>query len=937
MNPISRMALALLLAALCAAQTQAQPASNAPRSRVAQFSAAEAALQASLKSPEAALIFRHYNAAHSQQIQHHLQTIYGADKDYQRDAAGSGRPLDDSIVGPVTLGWLARFCRDYGIVASNPGKRGFAHAVVTALEQVAALTRAHPDWRQIVFSPDFEDWINEQPTPQAVESLKLRRSGAASQVNALIDQYLKAGRKGARAKPPTSASARRAAPDGVTYGYDPARPLAVRDLKLIAARLAPLAGRPPEDEQGFFAEVERSLDGIELDPDTRALVRRYSQVDAYMIGPELLDHLANEGMSAPAVSDLRAQLGSIEYLGTEAIETAYTGLVEASFEREELERERRRIMRAARLTRYTVPATLAADLSADAALAEPIKALFAPIAKVEYPTAELLEKALEHQVKRGMNMCSKNRVIPNGWLAEDSFKALAEVLSEHRPLFDEIGTLRGVATQCDASQLVRADALAYEAYRVITPRLHRKMALQITHRMPPGAEPAGGWAVPGCRCGRPARDGLVYGFYPLWTDAGERQIDFGAMSRIGLYGLTVGEDGALRGPPGMRGAELPPHLAGMMRAAHRYNVKVDWVLSRSSWRAGDPEGTANSLRMLAANVMELVQRPLPGGEQTAIKFGSLGLDRGATGGDGVALYFRYMPAEYAPQFNEFVAALAGQLAGLRPARRLSIVVDRADLGRPGAFDYNNLRMLLDKINRIPDDMPFSESRGKMLRDMPIMVMLPESTQESKKALRASVQETLRGADSVRLLRTILPVFEYDGVDPQQLADDIVYVSDNYFGIGFWPLAWGEAGYEAESKAESKAGSESGAGGIDAKLARYYQPSGDPTGFLLRGSLCAQRLWLRWAGLITFALAAVVVGIYVRCRGCNERIDNSGLYFLGMVLLVLTPLAILGILAYSDPLAERHRLVLLGLVTAFLVALVAGSFWFHRRERRRKLP
>jgi len=191
---ISRaMAAALLLiggggAAQEATNAREASAGATPPKRIAGFDSAEAALPRRLATPEAARAFRQYDAAGGQSIQQHLAVIYAAVPEFRSDAGATGRPLGDGIVGPVTLKWLARFCRDYGIVATGPA---FDRVVVTSLERVASFARVHPDWLEILGSEDFDDWINGQPAPQRVESLKMRRAGDASQVNALIELYLK--------------------------------------------------------------------------------------------------------------------------------------------------------------------------------------------------------------------------------------------------------------------------------------------------------------------------------------------------------------------------------------------------------------------------------------------------------------------------------------------------------------------------------------------------------------------------------------------------------------------------------------------------------------------------------------------------------------------------------------------------------------------------
>lgn len=931
MKPIATVIRAVLAAALFAtlpgsAQPPATPAAPSVRERVARFDAAEAALLRRLATPQAARAFRLYNAANSQKIQHHLAVIYGADPDWVRDAAAAGKPLGDSIVGPVTLKWLTRFCRDYGIVGSEPG---FERVVVDSLEQVAGIARAHPDWLKILASVEFDEWISSQPDARRVQSLRLRRSGAASQVNALIEQYLRERRA------PLARQQRAAAPLELTYGFDPKRPTRVANLDQIAERLKTLVERPADTEERFVDDVRAALYDQVLTDDTLALIKRYSQVDAYLVDAELLRRLRREGLPEVAVTEIRDQMEDVEYLGTGAFLDALAEVAAGSVHAEAIDRKRLMMVRQARQARFRVPATLSASLAADDVLLPAVAAVFASFQNIEYPTRELFDDALQFQVRRALNMCGAAHEGAQGALQDDAFAALAALMPEHGAVFERIGQLRAVHTGCSVLQLVDADALAYQAHLFISPRLDRKMDLDIRHAMPTPKPRESAWAPTWCQCGRPERNGLIYGFYPLWTDAGERQMDFGALSRIGLYGLTADQQGVLHGPPGMDGTAIPAHLGTMMRAAHQHNVKVDWVIARSDWRqfAGTNRAAKEAvLASLSANIVTLLERPLKDGGQLLTRLGSLGLDAGPTGGDGVTLYFRDFPAADKDLFNEFVVALSDRLKKMRPARHVSLMADYHAIGTSGPFDYHNLITLIQRTNQLSDSTSFASSGNEMVTDMPILVLMPEPTQDTKKALRNAIQDSLRGTEGVRLLWAMLPVLEYDGVGSRQLVADIVNISADYHGIGFWPLAFTSPGdHQGTSADDTKS--------ANRLIELNYQPVGDPPSALREqfGYLCPHRLWLRWVFWGSLVLALGVGAVYFSCRGCNERLDNSGLYFTGMMALLALPLVALSVLVLSDPLLARYSQVALVLYGTGGIAAAALVARYYFNESRRKLP
>jgi len=924
MSPTDFVIRAVCAWALCAAAVAAVAAAPAPaapkpapRAAATGFDAAEYALQQRLETPEAARVFREYNAAHALQIQHNLAVVYAKDADYVADAGGPGRPLGDSIVGPVTLKWLRRFCRDYGIVATEPG---FAQDVVQSLEQVAGIARAHPDWKAILDSADFEAWIDGQPTAARVQSLKMRRSGAAAQVNALIAQYLRS-RRPATAKPADTA------PLAQTYSYDPKRPAPGDDPAAIAARLRPLAKRPAEDERLFEADVRDALQGMSVSDDTLALIKRYAATDGYLVGSELLAGLARDGMPQGAVADLQKAMEGIEFDSAQAFEDALAVAAEASTDPAAFQRYQLAIVRGARVTRYQVPGTLATDMAGTAVLPPPIAQLLAFFRNVEYPTPLLFDRALEWQVRRGLGMCP-DPGRQEGVLKDDQVVLLKTVLAGDA--VERIVRLRQRTDGCDANEQVEADNLAYQAYRDVAVHLDRAHTLYARHAMPAGTARDVSWAVPDCRCGRDERDGIVFGFHPLWTDGTHRRINFNGLTRLALYGLTANATGALYGPPGMTGVAIPADIAALARDAHRHNVRVDWVVARSdwsAWRRQDADGKTAMLAKLTDNIVALLDRPLRRDGQLAARIASLGADPGPTGGDGVVLYFRHFPAADTALYNGFVEKLTQRLNALHPARRVSLVVDYDELGQNGPFGYHNLIDLIRKTNPKPNGMTFAAGKLLMLADLPVLVMLPEPTRDTKKALRGAIQDALRGTDSARLIRAMVPVLEYDGTGAQQLADDIVYVADNYFGIGFWPLP-----YAADDGTEP-----GGDRSVNQLLLKFFQPNDDvtPGGHWIAATICPQRLWLRWAFWIALAAALGIGAYYFSCRGCNERLDNSALYFGGMMALLALPLVILAVLAIGDPLLDPYRYVLLGLygTGGLVVAGLVARYYFNRSRRR----
>jgi hypothetical protein len=420
---------------------------------------------------------------------------------------------------------------------------------------------------------------------------------------------------------------------------------------------------------------------------------------------------------------------------------------------------------------------------------------------------------------------------------------------------------------------------------------------------------------------------MVVGFLPLWLETGGKQLDFGMLTRIGLYGLTVDDKGGLSRPAGFPETRVTEPIAALMRDAHRHNVKVDWVVGGSDWDAFSRAKKAAKSKLLDTvlfNILQLLERPLEGADNGLVQVASLMRDPGPLSGDGVALYFRKFPRAEKAMFKDFVVKLSDKLKKMTPPRRLSLIVDQDELGPDKTYSYGDLIDVIDGANHLPNKDNTVANRKQMVEDIPVLLMLNEPTQQSKKDLRGGVQDALHGIDSMRLLRDLVTVVEFDGVSTQQLSDDIIYASDNFYGIGFWPLPFAGA---------------AGADSVNTLLAKNFHPTdgvGDIWGRYV-GLLCPQRLWLRWVFWITLLMAIGVGGFYFSCRGCNERLDSSGVYFAGTMLLIALPLVALAVLAVSDPLLEPYQSSLMLLFGAGGLAMAAGVSRYYFRKSRRKLP
>lgn len=427
-------------------------------------------------------------------------------------------------------------------------------------------------------------------------------------------------------------------------------------------------------------------------------------------------------------------------------------------------------------------------------------------------------------------------------------------------------------------------------------------------------------AIDGCGCAHDGRSGMTYGFYPLVTDAAGQKIDFAVLSRIGLYGTTIDDKGALNFPPGIKTAPWT-----LLEAAHRHMTQVDWVLSKNDWSAAGGAGMAELLGNLRQSIDRLLRTPFPETDWRGTALATFGQELGPSAGDGIALRFERFPATQQDQeaLRGFVRTLARDLRAMKPARRLYLMVEEADIvgaadlaereSRP--FSVFNLHDLVQQANPIAEAVDPALSRRARADDVRVLVLMQEPT-SGQKLLRAEIDRSLLSGERVRMLRDVIPVLAYDALRSGQLNDDIAYFQDNFGGIGFWPLPLAAARDAATGNHVLRA---------------YFHRAGLDGGALATAIdlICPNRAWLRWLAWIS-SIAAVAAGVTLfRCRGCATRLTGNIFYMGGMVALIVLPLVAIAALVVGDPLLKSDCGVH-WLIAALLIAVVIipGAYWLQ---------
>lgn len=119
------------------------------------------------------------------QLQDGLRTIFDGEARYQAARQSAPHPLSDGYIGDVTRRWLEQLCLDFPV---HGAKAEVPELVPRAALHYAEIAAAHPDWKRVVTSPAFEEWLRGSSLAEA-EARHLRLSGAAPVLVGLLNEY----------------------------------------------------------------------------------------------------------------------------------------------------------------------------------------------------------------------------------------------------------------------------------------------------------------------------------------------------------------------------------------------------------------------------------------------------------------------------------------------------------------------------------------------------------------------------------------------------------------------------------------------------------------------------------------------------------------------------------------------------------------------------
>ncbi|MRW89708.1 hypothetical protein GJ699_06910 [Duganella sp. FT80W] len=888
------------------------------------------------------------------QLQQQLKDIYKQLPDWQSDYAMKEQPLNDGIVGRITLSWLQRYGFNFKIVTDA----GYAQALPAHVARVAAFGSAHPTELGVLLGPEFEDWDEEQPAAVKAKDYGARQRAAEAELLELVNRF-RASRVTAPRPTDTSTD---------SNGYF-SYVLRKDDLELLqgkdqlAQKLMTLKDKHFRSQEEMKVGLLHTLGNREellksLWPVVKSNTRGFY---GFLINSTTLDKLEKSNTLEPATMDQLRELGTV-YLPSQDAYDSYIadrtndGTLKITEEEIALLAKGTRVFDNFHLDEQSLDTihNQLKDNVLNAGMPAQVVRMLEQMQDVSYAELSIFRSAAISKIDFGIGMCklnapTNNPYVSNLRISDDDTAALEKQLQVLHPhsvdgtnhlvkgwddAFQQINALRAKAELCDDATDKQSKELVANIYLTYLGVAIENLARK---RMPdtiPTIQIKGGK----CGCALDDLPRITYGFYPYWEKKEQVQsINFRALNRVAFQALAVDNVGNfMLGADNFDVTDVGSAETAFVRVAHQYNSKVDWVIQKNDWDGDWKSFSAQSRKAvfakIRANIMALLTTPMSDTVSKLKGYSTLGLEQPRRG-DGVTLYFPNYPddAEATSEFNTFFLALRTQLddEGLG----LNILVAQNVLmagrnGGPGAFGLANLITLRKKRSATEPSRP-----GGPENDEFILVLLNEPSSDAKKALRASIERdsALHGSDRADFLRSLLPVLHFDNRNWQQLEDDIVYARDSFGGVGLWAPDFDNLAQPVQDPSLSCLQSKQ----LNICLARNYS---DPTEEIklpgpLESFACVQRWTLRVILAVLLAIIFTVVVLFFRFCGAQNFIKK---YFLYVLLLVAIPaLLVFTMLLLYDPLLARlssGNLPFFMMAVFCMAILIAGYIYLRQRRR-----
>ncbi|WMW80517.1 hypothetical protein RF679_18035 [Undibacterium cyanobacteriorum] len=897
-------------------------------------------------------------------MQKQLEGIYRLLPDWQHDYSLKGQPLNDGIVGPITLSWLQRFAFSFKVNAEGD----YAPALAKNVDRIAQFAARHKDEVTILMSPEFEAWDFMQADKVKQQDFQIRRQGSEKELIELVNRFRSQRKVAPRTAPRSNFD------ESAFYYFK----LTQGDLDILGGKdqivqiLTTLKDKEFNSSEALRVAVTKAMGGREhIVSQIWPLIERYAgDFDGFLIDEAALKRLKETSeFPAAVIDELRVQ--GTQYFKTrelfdEFITDKFTGdSLSLSEDEREIVADASRVFDNIHLTTQSIT-NIKAQLKGNiqnTGVPSVLIRLLSQIKDVSYPEVSLLRSAAISKMIMGIGACKMNSPTSNLYVAglrmpDEEFDLLAKELSNVNPqsadgrlnqgfepskAFAELKRLRLQVSQCDKASFEESRRLIEEVYLNYLALPIENMAKKA---MPDEIMPI---TLKGGDCGCALDDfaGVSYAFYPYWNNQKAAQtMNFHVLNRVAYLGLTVDNVGDFRlGAVPFDIKDGSSDANQFIRVAHQYNSKVDWVIQKNDWNGDWKRHSRDNkkaiLSKLLTNIKNLLHTRLT---DTASKLKptlSLGLAEPVTRGDGVTIYFQNYPTDLdsTTLFNEFFLNLHKTLRKENVA--VNIVMTQSVLsadgeGRQGAFALPNLIKLRNEIKSrsVAGDRDLSEHY--------FLVLLNEPSTDAKKQLRLDIEseQGLHGNARAEFLRNIIPVMQFDNHNWQQLEDDVVYASDNFGGMGLWAPDFENIAKPTLNMSESCARGQQ----IALCILRNFRESNqaDRLPSAVARFACVNRWYLQIA-LTAFLLIAIVLAfLFAKFCEVQSFIKRYFLWVLGFN--IVPALVIFVMLLLYDPYLtslSKGNLPFIISIGIILAGVVGGYLYLRSQrelpQRQRALP
>ncbi|MCF6258472.1 MAG: hypothetical protein L3K25_19625 [Gammaproteobacteria bacterium] len=445
-----------------------------------------------------------------------------------------------------------------------------------------------------------------------------------------------------------------------------------------------------------------------------------------------------------------------------------------------------------------------------------------------------------------------------------------------------------------------------------------------------------------CGCVRNFSD-TIYGFYPYWRSTLERDsasetvgdsaaamapaIDYSVITRIAYSALTLEENGDITLPSDWND---DGSLGNFINIAHRHKTEVDLVIYSDHWSKWSKWSDKKLLKTSVTSVYDQLTLQIEYKQRGMMVYVPF-LNSSVASPDGVTLYFDgYFDHSKTPKARDnivdFVKLLHEQLAKHKRDYKINILldVDPTELVKEEKI-FSDLEELLISIGDAPAYVDL------------LLVFLEEPTTDTKKILRSKIENEFKGANRMEVLRKVIPVLTpydghkhdeelapYDGhkhdeelapyehdKDPKtgkndkgpktdkhtQFEDDLIYLKNNFSGVGLWPLPLvSDTDFPEVSRLLIKSFVAEDVDGILNTISNNYP------------ELCEFACPNRWAFRLGIDLLLLFIVMYAVLALFSHRVRR-----------------------FYNRHSTGFMLYTLLMVTVFLVSLMCDPFWKQKRD------